>query len=161
MAGAPFAALFFILVPFVRENFVLIAIAILLTNIGMALFRSPTIAYLGDLFKPEDHSKANGVINLMGGLGGMISGLIADFFIRDLAVLRIVLAIMGAFWALVNINSLPMVYDLGGGLIDLTAKNYSVLWLFSAVFLMLAAYLMLRVRPKVTEALQPAANTNN
>ena len=42
---------------------------ILGTNIGMALFRSPTIAYLGDLFRPEERSKANGVINLMGGLG--------------------------------------------------------------------------------------------
>jgi MFS family permease len=67
------AALFFILVPFVRENFVLIALAILGTNLGMALFRSPTIAYLGDLFEPHERSKANGVINLMGGLGGAIA----------------------------------------------------------------------------------------
>ncbi len=81
---------------------------------------------------------------------------------------------MGGFWALVNINSLPMVYDLGGdhqigaftglyyfassaaaitgpiasgGLIDLFGKNYSVLWLFSAVFIGLAALLMMRVQP--------------
>jgi maltose/moltooligosaccharide transporter len=73
MLGAPLAALFFILVPFVRENFVLIALAILGTNIGMALFRSPTIAYLGDLFVPTERSKANGVINLMGGVGGAIA----------------------------------------------------------------------------------------
>jgi Na+/melibiose symporter-like transporter len=256
--GAPIAALFFMLVPFVRENFVLIALAILGTNIGMALFRSPTIAYLGDLFKPQDRSKANGVINLMGGLGGaaalfgggalyklgvplpfiigagvmliaigvvlmavkeppleetftadhekqpsvmdsfravwrnadksglfllgaifcwfvgwnameafftlyarnvlgiaegtgtqmltafaamlilfaipsgliatrigrkrtimiglggMILGLIMGFFVRSTTPLLIVLAAMGAFWALININSLPMVYDLGG-----------------------------------------------
>ena len=70
MVGAPLAAIFFILVPFVRDNFILIALGILGTNIGMALFRSPTIAYLGDLFQPDDRSKANGVINLMGGLGG-------------------------------------------------------------------------------------------
>ena len=73
MLGAPLAALFFILVPFVRDNFVLIALAILGTNIGMALFRSPTIAYLGDLFEPGERSKANGVINLMGGVGGAIA----------------------------------------------------------------------------------------
>ena len=73
MLGAPLAAFFFILVPFVRENFVLIALAILGTNLGMALFRSPTIAYLGDLFRPEERSKANGVINLMGGLGGALA----------------------------------------------------------------------------------------
>ncbi|MCX7669156.1 MAG: SLC45 family MFS transporter [Anaerolineae bacterium] len=73
MVGAPLAALFFILVPFVRHNFVLIALAILGTNISMALFRSPTIAFLGDLFAPAERSKANGVINLMGGLGGAIA----------------------------------------------------------------------------------------
>ncbi len=73
MLGAPLAAVFFILVPFVRQNFVLIALAILGTNVGMALFRSPTIAYLGDLFQPGERSKANGVINLMGGVGGAIA----------------------------------------------------------------------------------------
>jgi len=73
MLGAPLAALFFILVPFVRENFVLLALAILGTNLGMALFRSPTVAYLGDLFEPHERSKANGVINLMGGVGGAIA----------------------------------------------------------------------------------------
>ena len=73
MLGAPLAAFFFILVPFVRENFVLIALAILGTNLGMALFRSPTVAYLGDLFEPGERSKANGVINLMGGVGGAVA----------------------------------------------------------------------------------------
>jgi MFS family permease len=73
MLGAPLAAVFFILVPFVRENFILIALAILGTNLAMAIFRSPTIAYLGDLFRPNERSKANGVINLMGGLGGAVA----------------------------------------------------------------------------------------
>ncbi|MEE8567472.1 MAG: SLC45 family MFS transporter [Anaerolineales bacterium] len=73
MAGAPIAALFFIIVPFVREHFVLIALMILGTNLGMALFRAPTVAYLGDLFKPEDRSQANGVINLMGGVASAIA----------------------------------------------------------------------------------------
>ncbi|MCU0510494.1 MAG: SLC45 family MFS transporter [Anaerolineae bacterium] len=73
MLGAPLAAAFFILVPFVRENFVLIALAILGTNLAMALFRSPTIAFLGDLFRPAERSKANGVINLMGGVGGAVA----------------------------------------------------------------------------------------
>jgi maltose/moltooligosaccharide transporter len=320
MLGAPLAAVFFMLVPFVRDNFVLIALAILGTNIGMALFRSPTVAYLGDLFKPGERSKANGVINLMGGLGGaaalfgggalyklgvplpfivgagvmliaiviviiavrepeyeapvmvsekqpgvldnlrevarrsdrsglfllgaifawfvgwnameafftlyardvlgisegtgtqmltafaaalilfaipsgliatkigrkptiltglagMVIGLIAGFFVRNPTVLLIVLAGMGGCWALVNINSLPMVYDLGGeqhigaftglyyfassaaaitgpiaagGLIDLLGKNYTVLWIFSAIFIGLAAVLMLRVQPEKT-----------
>lgn len=73
MAGAPLAAVFFILVPFVRTNFALLALAILGTNVGMALFRSPTVAYLGDLYPAEQRSKANGVINLMGGVGGALA----------------------------------------------------------------------------------------
>lgn len=313
MLGAPAAALFFILVPFVRENFVLIALMILGTNLGMAIFRSPTIAYLGDLFKPQDRSKANGVINLMGGLGGAVAlfgggalyklgvplpfivgsglmlvailvvlimvrepvliedsqeiaapglfesasrvlrgsdrnprllltaifcwfvgwnameafftiyarsvlgidvgsgtqmltafaaalilfaipsgliatrvgrkptiiiglsgmfvGLVAGFFIRDATILLITLALMGTFWALININSLPMVYDLGdessigvytglyyfassaaaitgpilgGWLIDLT--GHTSVWIFSAAFILLAALAMLRIQ---------------
>ena len=321
MLGAPLAATFFILIPFVRENFALIALAILGTNVGMALFRSPTVAYLGDLFEPQERSKANGVINLMGGLGGaialfgggalykigvplpfivgagvmlvavvvvllavrepdlhgrptakeeskgvldnfrevasnpnrsglsllgaifcwfvgwnameafftlyargvlgvdegsgtqmltafaaalilfaipsgliatrigrrptilagligMVVGLMAGFFIRNSTVLLILLAVMGGFWALVNINSLPMVYELGGrehigaftglyyfassaaaitgpilagGLIDLSGKNYGTLWIFSGVFLGAAAFLMTRVRIQAGE----------
>ncbi len=73
LLGAPLAALFFILVPFVRQNFALIAVAILGTNIGMAIFRSPTVAYLGDLFKPRERSTANGVINFMGGVGAALA----------------------------------------------------------------------------------------
>jgi len=318
MLGAPLAAVFFILVPFVRDNFVLIGLAILGTNVGMALFRAPTIAYLGDLFKPEDRSKANGVINLMGGLGGavalfgggalykigvpipfivgsgvlliaiiivllyvqepevdiakaagkeepgflenlrialrsadknglfllgaifswfvgwnameafftiyarnvleidvgtgtqmltafaatlilfaipsgliatrfgrkptiiiglcgMLAGLAAGFLIRDQIILLITLAIMGAFWALVNINSLPMVYDLGGdnvigaltgmyyfsssaaaitgpivggGIIDVA--GHSAIWPFSAISLLAAILLMSQIKVRKT-----------
>ncbi|OGO10674.1 MAG: hypothetical protein A2Y93_15615 [Chloroflexi bacterium RBG_13_68_17] len=320
MVGAPLAAFFFILVPFVRENFVLIGLAILGTNIGMALFRSPTIAYLGDLFRPEERSKANGVINLMGGLGsaaalfgggalykigvplpfivgagvmlavialllliirepeppaapaasqaepgvlenlrqvaagpeksglwllgaiffwfvgwnameafftlytrnvlgmevgrgtqmltafaatfilfsipsgliatragrrptilvgiaGMLVGLIAGFILRQPTQLLILLALMGVFWSLININSLPMVYDLGGGerigaftglyyfsssaaaitgpilagqLIDLT--DHAAIWAFSALFMALAGVCMWMVRPRPAPA---------
>ena len=111
------------------------------------------------------------------GLGGMAAGLIIGFFLRQPTALLIVLAVMGAFWALVNINSLPMVYDLGGaerigaftglyylsssaaaiagpiaagGLIDLTGKNYTTLWLFSAIFMVLAIFMMTRVRASRT-----------
>jgi MFS family permease len=90
---------------------------------------------------------------------------------------------MGAFWALININSLPMVYDLGdekqigsytglyyfassaaaiagpvvaGVLIDLEGRNYSVLWIFSAIFLAIAAFLMTRIHVKNTAlAIEP------
>lgn len=72
LLGAPIAALGFIFVPFAQSVFA-IAAFILITNVGMALFRSPTVAWLGDLFPAADRSKANGIINLMGGIGGVIA----------------------------------------------------------------------------------------
>jgi MFS family permease len=72
MAGAPIALLAFVFIP-IAQSVLAIAIFILITNFGMALFRSPTVAWLGDLFEPKDRSKANGVINLMGGIGGFLA----------------------------------------------------------------------------------------
>jgi MFS family permease len=72
LVGAPLAALFFIFVPAMR-SVPGIMLMILLTNLGMALFRSPTVALLGDLFPSHQRSTANGVINLMGGLGGVLA----------------------------------------------------------------------------------------
>jgi maltose/moltooligosaccharide transporter len=75
LVGAPLAAIFFIAVPVMRTP-VGIMFAILFTNIAMALFRAPTIALLGDLFPAHQRSTANGVINLMGGLGAIAAFLI-------------------------------------------------------------------------------------
>jgi maltose/moltooligosaccharide transporter len=75
LVGAPLAAIFFIGIPLV-DTVVMIMFAILLTNVAMALFRSPTIALLGDLFPSSQRSTANGIINLMGGLGTIIAFLI-------------------------------------------------------------------------------------
>ena len=72
LIGAPIALLGFIFIP-VAQSVLAIAVFILITNFGMALFRSPTISWLGDLFNPDDRSKANGVINLMGGVGGLLA----------------------------------------------------------------------------------------
>lgn len=72
LLGAPVALLGFVFIPF-AQTVLALAVFILITNFGMALFRSPTVAWLGDLFEPNDRSKANGVINLMGGVGGLLA----------------------------------------------------------------------------------------
>ena len=72
LVGAPLAAIFFIGVP-LANTVVGIMFAILFTNVAMALFRSPTIALLGDLFPSRQRSTANGIINLMGGIGSIIA----------------------------------------------------------------------------------------
>lgn len=72
LLGMPIAVAGFLLIPF-AQSALAIAAFILITNFGMALFRSPTVAWLGDLFEVEDRSKANGIINLMGGVGGLLA----------------------------------------------------------------------------------------
>jgi maltose/moltooligosaccharide transporter len=72
LVGAPLAAAFFIMVP-AMSTVVGIMFAILLTNLSMALFRAPTIALLGDLFPSHQRSTANGIINLMGGIGSILA----------------------------------------------------------------------------------------
>lgn len=72
LIGAPLAAVFFISVPALHSP-VGIMFAILFTNLSMALFRSPTVALLGDLFPSSQRSTANGIINLMGGLGAVVA----------------------------------------------------------------------------------------
>ena len=82
LLGTPIAALGFIFIPF-AQSVLAVMVFILITNFGMALFRSPTIAWLGDLFKPEDRSKANGVINLMGGAGGLLAFLVGGILFNS------------------------------------------------------------------------------
>jgi len=64
-----------------------IMVYILITNFGMALFRSPTVAWLGDLFPSHQRSQANGIINLMGGIGAAVAlfggGILFDKFGRS------------------------------------------------------------------------------
>jgi MFS family permease len=72
MVGAPLAVIAFIMIPF-ANTLLAIMVFILITNFGMALFRSPTVSWLGDLFSANQRSQANGIINLMGGIGAAVA----------------------------------------------------------------------------------------
>ena len=75
LIGAPVAALFFIYIPIARVFWVLI-VAIVMMNLFMALYRSPVIALMPDVTPSPLRSKANGIINFMGGVGAIIATLI-------------------------------------------------------------------------------------
>ncbi len=83
LLGLPIAVIGFALLPFAPTALAL-AVFVLITNFGMALFRSPTVAWLGDLFLPDDRSKANGIINLMGGIGSLIAFVIGGLLFNNL-----------------------------------------------------------------------------
>jgi len=82
LIGAPIALLGFIFVP-IAQSLIAIAVFILITNLGMAIFRSPTVAWLGDLFEPNERSKANGIINLMGGIGGLLAYFVGGYLFNS------------------------------------------------------------------------------
>ena len=73
LVGMPIAAVFFLLVPVFRSSLMILIGAILITNIAMAIFRAPTVALMPDMTPSNLRSRANGVINFMGGLGAVVA----------------------------------------------------------------------------------------
>jgi MFS family permease len=70
--GIPIAALFFALIPFHNSLATLIVFMICM-NLAMSFFRSPTIALMPDITPESIRTKANGVINFMGGCGAILA----------------------------------------------------------------------------------------
>ncbi len=85
LIGIPVSAIAFVIIPLMwwfipGEEFpgglialLLFMLAINVFNVFMASYRSPVVALMPDLIPPEDRTKANGAINLMGGLGAVIA----------------------------------------------------------------------------------------
>lgn len=71
-AGLPIAALAFIFLP-LNGSLLTIILPIILFDFSMSIFRGPTVALMPDLTPSHLRSKANGVINFMGGLGTLIA----------------------------------------------------------------------------------------
>jgi maltose/moltooligosaccharide transporter len=72
LGGAPIALTAFLFVPSATTAYGVMA-AIFFTNFGNALFRSPGVALIGDLYPSHQRSLANGIINLMLGVGAALA----------------------------------------------------------------------------------------
>jgi maltose/moltooligosaccharide transporter len=72
LVGAPVAAIAFIILPAASSIFLffLAALALLLS---MAIWRTPVVALMPDITPSKYRSQANGIINMMGGLGAIIA----------------------------------------------------------------------------------------
>lgn len=75
MIGAPLCAGLFFFIPRMPTIVTLMAVVIVF-NFGMSVWRAPIVALMPDLTPSEHWSKANGVINLMGGVASIIAFLI-------------------------------------------------------------------------------------
>ena len=72
LIGMPFAAVFVILIP-LHTSFVTLVLFMVLMNLAMSIYRSPTIALMPDLTPEAQRTKANGIINFMGGIAGILA----------------------------------------------------------------------------------------
>ncbi|MBN2982441.1 MFS transporter [Cohnella algarum] len=72
LIGMPLAALFVVLIP-LHTSFLTLILFMVLMNLAMSLYRSPTIALMPDITPEAKRTKANGIINFMGGIGGIIA----------------------------------------------------------------------------------------
>jgi len=72
LVGAPIAALSFVLLPLAGSLFIFFLASIALL-ISMAVWRTPVVALMPDITPSQYRSQANGIINLMGGLGAIIA----------------------------------------------------------------------------------------
>jgi MFS family permease len=72
MVGIPLSAIFFTLIPF-EFSFITLIAAAMGFNIMMSIYRAPTVALMPDMTPSVHRSKANGIINLMGGVGAVMA----------------------------------------------------------------------------------------
>ena len=72
LVGMPLAAVFICLIPAVAGLPALVA-ALVLYNLALSLYRLPTTSLMPDITPEPFRSKANGVINLMGGMGAALA----------------------------------------------------------------------------------------
>lgn len=73
LIGIPLATVFFVMIPFMRFNLWTLMPTVIIMNVCMCLYRAPTVALMPDLTPPPLRSQANGVINLMGGIGTAVA----------------------------------------------------------------------------------------
>ena len=82
LIGIPICAVAFSLIPFTWSLASLMAVVIIF-NFVMSTWRAPVVALMPDITPPSLRSKANGVINLMGGLGSLFSFFVGGLLFKE------------------------------------------------------------------------------
>ena len=85
LCGTVVAVLLMMLLPYADHNRILwlFVVALGLTLIAMASYRSPAVALMPDLTPKPLRSRANAIINLMGAVGGVYSLLLIKFLVKE------------------------------------------------------------------------------
>lgn len=81
IVGIPVCAIAFSIIPFMPTLPMMMAV-IIVFNFVMSTWRSPVVALMPDVTPSRLRSKANGVINLMGGVGSIIAFMLGGYLTR-------------------------------------------------------------------------------
>lgn len=82
LVGIPLSAVAFFIVPFARFSLTFLMISLIALNFFMSIYRAPTVALMPDFTPHALRSKANGIINFMGGIGAVITFLVSGFLFK-------------------------------------------------------------------------------
>ncbi|WP_438494424.1 SLC45 family MFS transporter [Paenibacillus sp. IHBB 3054] len=91
LIGMPLAAVLTMLIPFHTGLFTLL-LFMMLMNLAMSLYRSPTVALMPDITPDKQRTKANGLINFMGGVGSILAFGVGSFLYKASPALPFIVA---------------------------------------------------------------------
>lgn len=172
--GIPLAALFFMLIPYFLDRpagtaveltlpligrlqlapgLLPLFIIIMLFNIGMAFYRAPVVSLMPDVTPSRFRSKANGVINLMGGVGSILAYLVGSFlydlgvaipFVTAAGVMVLALIVLLIFIReprSIKVEKKGMEPGIINSVKDIfREREWSVLFIMTAIFFWFAAF---------------------
>lgn len=155
--GAPLAFIGFIGIPIMLNvSLIPFMIAIFITLFAMDVFRTPVIALMPDITPSPKRSQANGMINLMGGLGAVLAfvvgGMLFKISVGAPFYFGGIIMLIGAAVVLYFIKepAVPEPADEEPGILDslktvVTDKDRSALFLLFAIFFWFLGYGALEV----------------
>lgn len=82
LIGIPLSALAFLFIPFAQHSLLFFMVVIICMNFFMSIYRSPTVSLMPDVTPRALRSKANGIINFMGGMGSVVTFVATGFLLK-------------------------------------------------------------------------------
>jgi maltose/moltooligosaccharide transporter len=73
LIGIPLSAIAFFIIPFSIKSLIFLMTSVIALNFFMSIYRAPTVALMPDVTPRPLRSKANGIINFMGGFGSVVA----------------------------------------------------------------------------------------
>ncbi|MEA3287453.1 MAG: MFS transporter [Candidatus Marinimicrobia bacterium] len=155
--GAPLAFIGFIGIPLMLGvSLIPFMIAIFITLFAMDVFRTPVISLMPDLTPSPKRSQANGIINLMGGIGAVLAFVVGGILFKVSVGAPFyfggIIMLIGAAVVLYFIKEpeVPEPQEEEPGILDslktvVTDKDRSALMLLSAIFFWFLGYGALEV----------------